>query len=45
MNIWDVLILLVLAGIVVFAVRTMRKNKGSCHGCDGNCQSCQKEHR
>ena len=38
MNIWDVLILAVIAAAVIFAVCRIRKGKSSC--CDGNCEAC-----
>ena len=44
MNIWDVLILLVVAAAVFLAVRAIRKGKaGGCHNCPdcaGNCKTC-----
>ena len=38
MNLYDILILLLVAAAVGFAVRQMRKPKKS--GCCGNCASC-----
>ena len=47
-NIWDILILLAVAGLVVLAVRAIRGGRaGSCHsagGCCGDCASCGMEH-
>ena len=50
MNVWDLLILLAVAGMVLLAVRAIRKGgAGSCHkgagcgcGCEGCSQSCEK---
>ena len=40
MNIWDILILLVIAGIIIIAWRAA-KGSGGCHGsCAGDCSSC-----
>ncbi|MBQ9324760.1 MAG: hypothetical protein IJ246_03205 [Clostridia bacterium] len=39
MNIWDILILLLVSGLVVLAIRQIRKAR-SC-GCTGCCASCQ----
>ncbi|WP_294561967.1 FeoB-associated Cys-rich membrane protein [uncultured Traorella sp.] len=36
----DIVVLLILAGCVVLALRSIRKSK-SC-GCSGNCAGCQK---
>ena len=47
MNIWDILILLAVAGLVALAVRAIRSGKsGGCHsagGCCGDCASCAME--
>ncbi len=44
MNGWDLLILLLVAGMVALSLRAMRKGKaGSCHGCPGNCAACHKD--
>ena len=46
MNIWDILILLAVAGMLLLAVRAIRSgNAGGCHGgsgcsCGGNCSAC-----
>ena len=36
MNIWDILILLVIAGIIIIAWRAA-KGSGGCHGSCGSC--------
>lgn len=41
---FDILILALVAAAVVFAVLSIRKNKGSCSGCtgcEGNCSGCR----
>ena len=47
MNIWDILILLAVAGLVLLAVRAICGGRaGSCHsagGCCGDCASCGME--
>ena len=40
MNIWDILILALVALAVLAAVRQIRKNKGSC-SCGSSCECCQ----
>ena len=42
MNVWDILILLAVAAIVLAAVRQIRKPRSGCcsTGCDGNCAGC-----
>ena len=46
MNVWDILILLAVAGMVLLAVRAIRSGKaGGCHdcaSCGGNCAACHK---
>lgn len=46
MNIWDILILLLVAGLVFLALRAIRSGKsGGCHhgsACDHNCAACGK---
>ncbi len=49
MNVWDVLILLAVAALVLLAVRAIRRGGSgschggsSCHGCSGNCANCEK---
>ena len=46
MNIWDILIVLVIAGIAAFARRGYKK-KNSCHGgcgsCGCGCEHCSKD--
>ena len=42
MNVWDVLILAVLAVSVLLAVRAIRRGKaGGCHACGGDCTACR----
>jgi hypothetical protein len=43
MNIWDILILLVIAGIIIIAWRAAKGSGGcheSCGSCAGDCSSC-----
>jgi len=47
MNIWDILILLVVAGMVFLALRAIRGRKGGCScgsseccSCAGGCEKC-----
>ncbi|MBR2577189.1 MAG: FeoB-associated Cys-rich membrane protein [Firmicutes bacterium] len=41
MNGWDIILILLLAGVVVLAVRHIVKNRGgSCHGGPG-CEACR----
>ena len=42
MNIWDILILAIVAGMLFLAFRAVRKgNTGSCHNCSGSgCHGC-----
>ena len=40
MNIWDILILLAVAGIAVFGFLRARKQKASGKGCCGDCCQC-----
>lgn len=42
MNIWDILILLAVAGAAALAVRTLRGKKSS-GGCSCGCGGCTKE--
>ena len=40
MNVWDILILLAVAGLLFLAVRTLRKSKAAgCSSC-GSCSAC-----
>ena len=40
MNLWDILILLALAALVVLALRAIRRGKARC---GGNCAACARE--
>ena len=42
MNIWDILILLILAGIIALALRALRGKKRS-GGCSCGCAGCAKD--
>ena len=42
MNFWDILILLILAGVIVLALRTLR-GKGKTGGCSCGCGGCAKD--
>ena len=42
MNIWDILILLILAGIIALALRALRGKKRS-GGCSCGCGGCAKD--
>ena len=42
MNFWDILILLILAGVIVLALRTLR-GKGKTGGCSCGCSGCGKD--
>ena len=43
MNLWDILILLAVAGLVYLAVRALRSGRsGACHG---NCAACRSKCR
>lgn len=39
----ELLILALLGGWLVLALRACRRRKGGCGGCDGCCSSCQKD--
>ena len=46
----DIIVLSVLAGVVILAVRSMIKSRksgccGSCSGCSGNCAACSRAPR
>lgn len=43
MNIWDILILLLLAVVLIRAVLRIRKNRGSCSCGSGSCSGCAGE--
>ena len=40
MNIWDILILLLVAGMVYLAVRAVRSGKSCCRDCGGCARKC-----
>ena len=43
MNLWDILILTLVAAAVLFAVRAIRRGRtGGCHGCSGSCDACER---
>ena len=42
MNFWDILILLIVAGVIVLALRVMR-GKGKTGGCSCGCSGCAKD--
>ena len=42
MNVWDILILLILAGVIVLALRTLRGNSKP-GGCSCGCSGCTKD--
>ena len=44
MNVWDIVIIAVIAAAVIFAVRSAVKRKGRCScGCGGCSRKCEKE--
>ena len=40
MNVYDILILLTVAGAAAFAVLSVRRRKKTGKGCCGNCEGC-----
>ncbi len=40
MNVYDILILLAVAGAAVFAALSVRRRKKAGKGCCGNCEGC-----
>ena len=43
MSIPDILLLAVLICGVIAACRALKKGRGSCGGCNGDCESCRKK--
>ena len=42
MNVWDLVIIAVIAAALVFAVRHVVKNRGkNCYGCTCDCEGCE----
>ncbi len=41
-NVWDVVIICLIAAAVILGIRHMVRNRGnSCYGCTGNCSECE----
>ena len=44
MNVWDIVLIVALAVIVILAARSaFRKDKSCCGGCTGDCSQCKRE--